>query len=496
MIWLHSRFAQRRRIVRSASRRACCNIEPLEPRRLFTNTIQVQLTPVVTVVSADDIQNRNISALVHDLEGTLTLTGNNLSTQSSGHTVKVLGNVTMIDGISLSTSGSLGSFSLTKPGSLLPLGGFQSTGPMSMINLSGTDLTGSAQLIAPPILTLGNADAATINITQNIPLLTFNGGNFTGSTININSTLPSPAAKLHFGSVLDTQIFSDAYLTQAGFKSFTSSTPGSGGLTAAGAGSISVAGDYKADFTLNPSTSLKYSLNDFTIGGTGSGSWNIPGATRSLSARSFDIGFGGTFGTLYGLRAGTDFSGSLTAGSVGNATVGGKLNGANIDLTNPFAANSWNLWSLHVGNEIEDSTIRSNGNLGDISTMYTYYSNISAGISPTYVFGQMPMPTDYSSYSTIKSFFSDCPSHHNIHFVGSYVGAAYLSSIHLGNVQTGNGGLPFGMAGLRMDKVDFLLDSKPINLPSMNSTSALDAALQKYGLTETGLGDYTLRFAM
>jgi hypothetical protein len=488
--------ARSRHGVRSAPRPGCRNIERLEPRWLFANTLQVQIDPAITSISARDVQNLGIGFRFSDLTGTLTLTGDNLSTQSAGHGEMILGNVSMIDDISLSAAGSRGSLSVMKRGSLIPLGGFESSSAMSMINLSGTDLTGSAQFIAPPMLTLGNADGATINITQNIPLFTFNGGNFTGSMININSTLPAPAAKLHFGSVLDTQIFSDAYLSQAGFKSFTSSTPGSGGLTAAGAGSISVAGDYKADFKLNPSTSLKYSLDNFTIGQGASGTWNVPGSTKSLSARTFDSGFGGTFGTLYGLRAGTDFSGSLTAGSIGNATVGGKLNGANIDLTNPFAANSWNLWSLHVGNTIEDSTIRSNGNLGDISTMYTYYSQISAGISPSYVFGQVPTPTDYTSYSTIKSFFSDCPSHHSIHFVGSYVGAAYLDSIHLGNVQTSNSGLPFGMAGLQMDKVYFLLDSRPISLPSMNSTAALDAGLQKYGLTEASLGDYTLRFPM
>jgi hypothetical protein len=52
------------------------------------------------------------------------------------------------------------------------------------------------------------------------------------------------------------------------------------------------------------------------------------------------------------------------------------------------------------------------------------------------------------------------------------------------------------MVGVRMDRVSFLLDSKPINLQSLNSASALDTGLQKYGLTEASLGDYTLRFPM
>jgi len=102
----------------------------------------------------------------------------------------------------------------------------------------------------------------------------------------------------------------------------------------------------------------------------------------------------------------------------------------------------------------------------------------------------------YTSDSIIKSFTSDCPSHHSLHFGGSYVGAYDLQNIHLGNVETQYYGIPFGMAGLRMDHVSVLLNNNAVNLTGLNSAATLDAGLQKYGLTEASLVDFKLLFPM
>lgn len=481
---------------RSGTSRGYHDVERLEPRRLF-NTVQVVITPQLASVNARDVQNLPINFRFNDLAGMITFSGNNLSVPTAGRAQTISGNVTSIDGISLTSSTSRSSFSLAKPGSLIPLGGFDSSGQLNSINLLGTDLTGTAQLVAPPVLTLGNVDSATVDITQNLPSFNFTAWNVNGSTFNITGPgLSSPAVNLRLRSVSDTQIATSDVINSLRAKSFTESASGLGGISAGGAGSFNIAGDFKSDFRLTPSLSLKYTLNDLTIGQTASGSWNIPGTTRSLSARAFDTGFGGTFGTLSGLRVGTDFSGALSAGSIGAATVGRNLSGATVDLTNPFAANSWNLSSLHVGNAIENSTIRSDGNLGAISTMFTDFSQVLAGISPTYVPGQKPVASDYTSYSTIKSFVSDCPSHHNLHFAGSYVGAAYLWDVHIGNVQTDNFGQFFGLAGVQMERVSVLVNGKTLYFPSLDSTAAFDAGLQKYGLTEPSLGNFTFEFVM
>ena len=457
---------------RQSRRQRICEIERLEPRQLFTNAVQIEISPRIVSVSAHDIQNLGISLKFDDLLGTLTLSGNNISAKAVGNHEVVSGNVTAIDDISLSNTTSRSSVSLRTLRNPIPLNSFESTSSMRSIDLLGANLTGNLQLVASPMLVLGNASAATINITQNIPVLNFTGGDFNNTFINITNSGATQSMNLHLNNSTDTQIVTGDLIKSLRLNSFTQSAPDRGGITAGGAGSFNVLGDYKADLTFRPTLTLKYTLDNFSIRGNASGTWDIPGPSRSLYGRSFDSGYSGTFGSLGSLRVGTNFSGSFTAGSLGIGAIRDNLLGSTWNLTNPFATNSWNLGLLHVGNAIENSTITSEGNLGGISTMFTYYSQIKAGVSPSYVFGQPLSTSAYTSYSSIRSFVSDCPSHHFVHFIGSYVGAAYLTNIHLGNVQTQNNGTPFGLAGIRMDRVSVFANNETLNFKMLDSAAS------------------------
>lgn len=474
-----------------------CVIERLENRRLLTNVIQVRITSGVSGITAQDVQNLPINFRVQDVVGTLTLTGDNLASQTSGNRINIAGSVREVTDLSLSTTTANSSLAVQAKAAAVPLLRFDSLGPMRSIDIRPLLANGPINLVAAPVMKFGDGMLSAINVSQGVPFVNFTGGSFSNSQINFTTTAPAgvaPALTMKLNRLTDTHLSVDPFIRTLSLNSAKESTAGAGGISATSAGNVNVASDYKYDLGFKPALGSHYTLNAFRVGGTASGTWNIPGSTNSLSAHTFDSGFTGSFGNLGKFTVGTDLGGSLTAGSISTASVGHNLLGGTLTLTNPYAANSLNLGSLRVGNAIQNSTIRSNGNVGRVMTMFTYYSRIEAGIKSGYVFGQPLTPSDYDSLSYIKSFVSDCPSHHNIHYVGSYVGASNLQNVQLGNVQTQYGGAPFGLAGIRMDKTSVLVNSKTIQLGTLNSKADLDAGLQKYGLTEASLGDFKILF--
>ncbi|MDB5172512.1 MAG: hypothetical protein JWN51_1285 [Phycisphaerales bacterium] len=486
-----------RRASELSPRLSRCIAEPLEPRRLLTNTLQVLIVPQITAISARDLQNVGVDFQVRNLTGSLTLTGENLAAQTVGNHVNVTGAVSAIDDLSLFNTTRASSIVVKSKAGRIPLQSFESTGPMAMIDMRPLLLNGDIHILAAPKIQFGDGAAANINVSQSIPLVNFAGGNFSNSQINFTTATPPgaiPAVAIKLNNLTDTHLNADGFIKTLNLQSITQSTPGAGGITANSAGTIKIASDYKADLTFKPSFGLRYTLDNYRIGGTASGSWNVPGATRMGSAGTYDSGYRAKFDGIGTYVVGKDFSGSLTAGAMGKATIGHNMTGGTFNFTNPYAANSWNLGSLKVGNTIQNSTIKSDGSLGNIQTMFTYYSHITAGISPNYVFGQPLTNSDYTSYSYIKSFTSDCPSHHKIHYVGSYVGAADLQNVLIGNVQDQNFGAPFGLAGLKIDKFSVLLNNKLVNLNSLNSRAGYDSGLQQYGLTRQDLIDFIVDF--
>ena len=472
--------------------------ERLEQRRLLTSIIQVQITPAVTAVHAQDLHNLPISMKFGDLTGMLTLTGENLAKQAAGKEVNVTGNITDVTSLSLANSTPASSFVVSGKANDVLLDGFDSPGPMKLIDIRPLIANGNVQMAAAPRMLFGDAMNSTFNIPQSVPLVNFSAGSFTNSQLNFTAPNASFGTNLllRFSNVKDSRLSIDPFLKSLTAGSFTTTSPGSGGIAANSAGVMNFATDYKADLTFHPTLNLKYTLSSFRAGGIVSGNWNVPGPSGFVSGGLFDNGFRGSFGSLAGLKVGRDFDGSLTTGSLGVGSIGGNLSGATLDFTNPFAANSWNLGSLRVHNSISGSTITSDGNLGNIATMFTFGSKITAGVDPSYVFGQPLSSSSYTSWSTIKSFISDCPSHHQIHYTGSYVGAYFMPSVHLGNIQTNNFGAPFGLAGFRFDKLSFLDNGKAINLGGITSMSAYNSALQANGVTQQQLGDFKVLLPM
>jgi hypothetical protein len=470
--------------------------EPLETRRLMANTIQVQITSDVVGVSARDLQNIGINFQLKGVQGLLTLTGNNLAAQTVGKQINITGTTTAINDLSLVNETLASSIVVRANPDVIPLLSFETTEPMKLIDLRPLLLSGDVNVMGAPKMMLGDGSGANIHISQGIPSMTFSGGTFRNSQISIMKVNPSASTAMNLRDLVDSHVGVDGYLRSLTLNSATESSAGMSGITANSAGTIKVGSDYKADLTFRPTLGLRYTLSSYKAGGVTSGTWDIPGVTGSLYSRSLDSSYSGSFGAINRFSIANDFSGSLTAGSIGAATVGGNMLNGWLKLVNPYTANALDLGSLRVHNSINNFKIISNGNMGVLDTMFTYSSQIAAGLNSSYVFGQPLMPSDYTSLSYIRSFTSDCPSHHNIHFVGSTVGAYTLQNVHLGNVETQSGGLPIGLAGYDMGNVLFLLNSKPVRLKMLTSQAGLDAGLQQNGLTRQSLGNFDVLLPM
>ncbi|MDB5292164.1 MAG: hypothetical protein JWL69_3405 [Phycisphaerales bacterium] len=139
---ISARIFKSRRTPESSARCGRCIVEPLECRRLLTNTLQITIPAQVTSITAKDLQNVGIQFQLRDLPGTLTLTGENLAAQTVGKNVTVTGNVSQIDDLSVFNTTPASSLMVKGPAGAIPLMSFESTGPMKMIDITHSSSTG------------------------------------------------------------------------------------------------------------------------------------------------------------------------------------------------------------------------------------------------------------------------------------------------------------------------------------------------------------------
>jgi len=266
-------------------------------------------------------------------------------------------------------------------------------------------------------------------------VLHFVGGNFSNSQRNFTaagSPPVEPFTMMNVKNLIDTRVGVDGPLVNFKALSVTETTPGASAIDAPSAGTISIVDGYQGDLNLTAPLSPVYSLKNLRIGKTASGSFNVSGAVNSMSANAFDGNFSGAFGTINTLSA-TNLSGSFTARTIRTTNIRANVTGATFTLTEPWAANTWDLGAFSVGNSMTASTISSAGNLGNVKMMYMYYCHVYAGAAGTYVFGQHPTMSDFTAHSVIKSLTVDCPSHHYIHFIDNDIEAFSILAARIGH---------------------------------------------------------------
>lgn len=150
-------------------------------------------------------------------------------------------------------------------------------------------------------------------------------------------------------------------------------------------------------------------------------------------------------GALNTLRVGRNLTGSITAESIRNITVAGDMIGSTVRLTQPFAPNATALGSLRVNGAVTNSTVRSNGRLGNIQADSLNGANFLAGIATNSV-----LPSTAGEFVTQAAI-------NNVRVrtstANSNIAASTLGRVALGQVQLANNGTAFGLASDRIVSV-------------------------------------------
>jgi peptidyl-prolyl cis-trans isomerase A (cyclophilin A) len=182
-------------------------------------------------------------------------------------------------------------------------------------------------------------------------------------------------------------------------------------------------------------------LTNARIRGAVSGQWSVTGSIGAINTGSLAEGFSAQVSGAIGRLQSRDVTGSLTAGSIGAMSVR-SMNSANLTLTTPVAAGVFALRTLVSAGAVNNSTIKSSGNVGSIVAGSMTNSTIFAGVTGN------SLPTnaaDFSSQATINSLALTHPVN-GAAFVNSKVASYVLGRVALGPMQLYNNGNPFGVA--------------------------------------------------
>lgn len=462
-----------KRSVAAAPKRdthSACAVEELESRLLFAVTIAtVTISPGASVSfigptgTLSNIQFKGCS-------GTVVFQGDDLEQGSLlNGTPIVKGHISQITEINVTGSSEPGKGKVVMRGS-----------PANYIYLKGfLSNVALEQVQFQPMILQGKLDAPGIAM--------LNIGSFQNANVQVAGTTGMPETSIVATSATDSIFDIDPGVKSLRFGSFVATVPGnqtmagSSVFTTATLGSLRIGGDCSSDFNITGS------IGSANVGGALNGDWKVGGLTNSFSARSIEASYYGNFGQLNTFNVSGTYSGYITANSIGHASMTNMTNG-NLWLTEPFSAGSWSLGTLRA-NDIENSVIMSYGNLGQISTMFTYSSYVAAGINPSYTFGQPLITSDFLYPSVIKDYYSDCPMKNAMHFDNSYIGAYDLMNVHIGNIQTQNGGIPEGFGATLIGKLKAGIKSGAINLANIHSEADVATALGAAGITSADLGD-------
>jgi hypothetical protein len=446
-------------------------IESMESRVLFTGLTATVLSGYVDVSYN---AQQSITVDFSKCGGSVTVTGDNVvQTQTKGG-VDVTGTNLVFTSVDVNTTTDPDNAMLKINGigfgnnsdNWPVLQGFNSTVALNLINMHDVNLTGSVNIFQAQQATLEDIADATISaaIARN-----FQAHNILNSVVGFN-----------------------APLRRLSVNEFLATTPGSSSLNGWSVGSIRDKGDFSPDVVMINPLHCCDPIGCCDFSGSLSGTWDITGGIRRIRALEITSAFSATAGEVGDIHVKQDFSGTLTAYALRNLNVGVDLSGANLILINPWAFDSWDLGKAMIGNAIYNSHITATGSIDLIHTMYTDYSWITAGVSSGFTFGQDLTASDFTANATIKTFFSDCPSMHNQHFAGSYVGAYSFGNVHIGNINTNFGGQPIGLAAHDIGKLSFLLDSGKYRPSFSNLKIGSDFAdrLQSLNIGPSITGDF------
>jgi cyclophilin family peptidyl-prolyl cis-trans isomerase len=354
--------------------------------------------------------------------GNVRFSGGNLSQNTGKGGATVQGSITDVT-IDLTGTGSSGALAVKASGGdgRITISRMTSDGGMKSIAAKPVNLAGNLTMAG----NVGKADFA--DVTNSTMTFGGSGGSLALSLINADNV------------EIDSQIAIKSLKAGRFTGGGTGGGPDVGTITAPALGALTVNGD------MGQRLNLAGGLGSMKVGGAVSTflPWSVGGAAGKLAAGSFDPSFVGDFlGGIAALTVSSDLTGVINTTVLKALAVKGNLDTANITLSGAGIA----LGKATISGAIVRTRIQADSGIGSVTAASMADSTIYAGVNTDG--GILPIAADdftagsSSIVSVTLKGASGTPT-----FVNSNIAARSLGKISLGIVQTGNAGVPFGLAG-------------------------------------------------
>lgn len=315
-------------------------------------------------------------------------------------------------------------------------------------------ITGNLNAISAPLVTVdGN-----ISITGNLNAANLAGG--TDGTFTISG--PAEIKSLDLGTSTNFNLNTTAPIRDLTAQNWI----GASAITAPSIQTLKIIGNFAGQLILS-NTGL--ALNSATFGALLAGNpWSVAGSIKSLKTGSIGPGFAAdVHGNIANLSVAASDAGDITAGSITNMQVKGKLSAAALNLTN---ATGIDLKTLSAG-AIDASQIFSAASIDTVRAAVLSDSEIYAGVSPA----TTGLPTTASAFSSAASIDSVTitGSRNQTAVTASDIAAANLDKINFGTVETNNSGAPFGLAADHLASFSRIISKRRITWKASQGVAAL-----------------------
>ncbi len=212
-------------------------------------------------------------------------------------------------------------------------------------------------------------------------------------------------------------------------------------------------GDFQAALVLGGATGFEYTLKIAQFKGElDDGVWDVTGPTKKVTADNVGPDWQATFvGAIDTFESKLDFDGDLTATRVGTLKVKEDASGA-LTLTQAVNADVYALINLNVGQWLDGFSLRSDGNVKNISARGARNSLLFAGVDPDIV--ALPDPvTDFDSQASIEKLNIKGVKDAVFSFENTNIAAYSLGRVNYRDANTDNGGVQFGLAAHDLNRL-------------------------------------------
>jgi peptidyl-prolyl cis-trans isomerase A (cyclophilin A) len=354
--------------------------------------------------------------------GTVHFSGSNLSQNTGKAGAAVQGSITDVS-IDLTGTGSSGALTVKASGGdgRITVSHLTSDGGMKSIAAKQVNLAGNLTIAG----NVSKADFADISNST----MTFGGAGGSLALTMLN------ADNVELDSQIAIKSLKAARFTGGG----TGGGPDVGTINAPALASLTVTGD------MGQRLNLAGTLGTTKIGGTVSTflPWSVGGAAGKLTIAGFDPSFAGDFlGGIAALTVSSNLTGVINTTALKALSVKGDMDTVNLTLSG--AGNA--LGKATISGAITNTRIQAANGIGSITAASMNASTIYAGVNTDG--GILPTaPDDFTAGSSSILSVSLKGNSGTPTFVNSNIAARSLGKVSLGIVQTGNAGVPFGIAG-------------------------------------------------